>query len=45
MFEAVGHPVLKLRRVGIGFLTDRGLAVGAHRRLEPREVERLMKGK
>ena len=45
MFEAVGHPVLKLRRVGIGFLTDRGLAVGAYRRLEPREVERLMKGK
>src|SRR5262245_30583917 len=29
MFDAVGHTVLKLRRVGIGFLTDRGLAVGA----------------
>jgi 23S rRNA pseudouridine2605 synthase len=45
MFDAVGHPVLKLRRVGIGFLTDRGLEVGAYRPLEPHEVERLMKVK
>jgi 23S rRNA pseudouridine2605 synthase len=45
MFDAVGHPVLKLRRVGIGFLTDHGLEVGAYRPLEPHEVKRLMKAK
>lgn len=41
MFDFVGHPVVKLRRVRIGFLTDRGLEPGQHRRLTPEEVERV----
>ncbi len=43
MFEAIGHPVLKLRRVRIGFLTDHGLALGQYRHLTPREVERILR--
>ena len=42
MFEAVGHPVLKLRRTRIGFLTDHGLAIGKCRHLIPQEVERIL---
>jgi 23S rRNA pseudouridine2605 synthase len=41
MFEEIGHPVSKLRRVRIGFLTDRGLAIGQYRSLTPNEVERI----
>ena len=41
MFERVGHPVIKLKRVRIAFLTDRNLAPGAFRHLSPGEVERL----
>jgi pseudouridine synthase len=41
MFETIGHPVSKLRRVAIGPLRDRGLAPGAWRWLESREVEAL----
>ena len=41
MFEEIGHPVLKLRRVRIGFLTDRGLAVGQYRNLTLEEVQRV----
>jgi 23S rRNA pseudouridine2605 synthase len=41
MFEEIGHPVLKLRRIRIGFLTDRGLAIGQYRHLTPAEVERI----
>jgi 23S rRNA pseudouridine2605 synthase len=43
MFEAIGHPVLKLRRIRIGFLTDEGLAVGRYRRLTVFEVERILR--
>ncbi len=43
MFEAIGHPVLKLRRVRIGFLTSKGLAVGQYRHLTRREVERVLR--
>jgi 23S rRNA pseudouridine2605 synthase len=43
MFEEIGCPVLKLRRVRIGFLTDNGLAIGQFRRLTPGEVERIKK--
>lgn len=43
MFEAVGHPVLKLRRIRIGFLSDRGLAVGRYRFLTPAEIERILR--
>ena len=41
MFERIGHPVIKLKRVRIAFLTDRNLAPGAFRHLSPGEVERL----
>lgn len=43
MFGAVGHSVMKLRRVAIGFLTDRNLPVGTYRPLNEREVARLLK--
>jgi 23S rRNA pseudouridine2605 synthase len=41
MCEAVGHPVVALRRVAFGPLGLDDLAAGAHRRLSPAEVERL----
>src|SRR5437879_5741420 len=41
MCEAVGHPVLELRRTGFGPLRLAGLEEGAHRRLSPAEAERL----
>jgi 23S rRNA pseudouridine2605 synthase len=41
LFEAVGHPVSKLARVGIGPLTARGLKPGSFRELTPLEVRRL----
>ncbi len=41
MCDAVGHPVLELRRERFGPLALDGLAVGAHRRLSARELERL----
>lgn len=43
MFDAIGHPVVKLRRVRIGFLTDGGLALGQFRHLRPHEVERILR--
>lgn len=43
MFELIGHSVLKLRRVRIGFLTDDGLKPGHWRYLLPGEVARMMK--
>jgi pseudouridine synthase len=43
MFELIGHSVLKLRRVRIGFLTDEHLKPGAWRLLSPAEAARLMK--
>lgn len=43
MFDEIGHPVSKLRRVRIGFLTDQNLAVGKYRRLTPGEVIRIMR--
>jgi pseudouridine synthase len=41
MFERVGHPVIKLKRVRIASLTDQGLAPGEFRPLTPAEVEAL----
>jgi 23S rRNA pseudouridine2605 synthase len=41
MFERIGQPVVKLRRVRIAFLTDRGLRPGQLRHLTRAEVERL----
>jgi 23S rRNA pseudouridine2605 synthase len=41
MGEAVGHPVLKIRRVGYGPLRLRDLPAGRYRRLTPREADSL----
>jgi 23S rRNA pseudouridine2605 synthase len=41
MFDAIGHPVTKLRRVRIGHLTDHGLAPGQYRVLKSAEVKRF----
>jgi 23S rRNA pseudouridine2605 synthase len=41
MFERIGQPVVKLKRVGIAFLTDHGLGPGRFRHLTRAEVERL----
>ncbi|MBI4165129.1 MAG: rRNA pseudouridine synthase [Acidobacteria bacterium] len=41
MFERIGQPVVKLKRVRIAFLTDEGIAPGSFRHLTPAEVERL----
>jgi 23S rRNA pseudouridine2605 synthase len=41
MFERAGQGVIKLKRVHFGFLTDRGLAPGKFRYLNPSEIERL----
>jgi 23S rRNA pseudouridine2605 synthase len=41
MCEAVGHPVVVLRRVSFGALQLGDLAAGRHRRLTAAEVERL----
>lgn len=45
MFDAIGHSVIKLRRVRIGSLTDDKLKPGEWRLLDPREVSQLLKGK
>ena len=44
MFESVGHPVSKLKRVSFGFLGLDGLEPGEHRELTPSEVQRLQDG-
>ena len=43
MFEAVGRPVQKLRRIRIGFLTAEGLPVGHFRHLTAIEVDRVLR--
>ena len=43
MFELIGHSVLKLRRVRIGFLTDEHLKPAHWRFLTPAEAARMMK--
>ena len=43
MFELIGHSVIRLRRIRIGFLTDEDLKPGHWRFLTEREVARLMK--
>jgi 23S rRNA pseudouridine2605 synthase len=42
MFDAIGHSVVKLRRVQIGHVTDEGLRVGAWRFMTEAEVKRLL---
>ncbi len=44
LLEAVGHPVSKLRRVGLGPLTARGMKPGAYRSLTPQEVRAFTEG-
>jgi 23S rRNA pseudouridine2605 synthase len=44
MFEAIGHSVIKLRRIKIGFLQDERLAPKQWRFLTPVEVARFSKG-
>lgn len=41
MFDSIGHPVLRLKRIKFGFLNLGKLKPGEYRRLTPREVERL----
>ena len=41
MFKAIGHPVMKLRRVAIGPIADPTLQPGEWRELTPREVKQL----
>jgi 23S rRNA pseudouridine2605 synthase len=43
MFEAVGHPVLKLKRVRFGVVTLEGLRKGDYRVLKPYEYKQLTK--
>lgn len=42
MLKAVGHPVVKLKRVAIGNLTLGKLSPGEYRYLEPGEVQKLL---
>jgi 23S rRNA pseudouridine2605 synthase len=41
MFDAVGHSVVKLRRVAIGPITDPNLKVGQFRKLSRAEIEKI----
>jgi 23S rRNA pseudouridine2605 synthase len=43
MFQRIGHPVQKLRRVAIGPLRDAHLPLGALRDLTEQEIEKLLK--
>lgn len=43
MCEAIGHPVIRLRRTRIGPIKDPALKTGHYRELTPREVEKLKK--
>ncbi len=41
MCETIGHPVLELKRVAMGFLNLEGLAVGEYRFLKKSEIKKL----
>jgi 23S rRNA pseudouridine2605 synthase len=41
MFDAIGHPVVKLKREQFAFLTLHGLNAGEYRELTPHEVKKL----
>lgn len=43
MFDAIGHPVSKLKRVAIGSVRDEKLPPGAFRRLTETEIRRLLR--
>ena len=38
MFDAIGHSVVKLKRIAIGYIAERWLKVGHSRKLTPEEV-------
>ena len=44
MFDSIGHSVVKLRRIRIGDITDRGLTVGRSRKLTTDEIRSLLTG-
>ena len=41
MFMAVGHKVLKLKRIKYSFLNLSGLSIGEYRKLSIKEVKQL----
>ena len=41
MFDAVGHSVVKLKRIAIGGVSDVGLSVGRFRKLTADEIKQL----
>ncbi|MDG5787653.1 pseudouridine synthase [Evansella sp. AB-P1] len=41
MFDAIGHPVVKLKREQYGFLHLKGLNAGEYRELKPHEIKQL----
>lgn len=41
MCQAIGHPVISLKRTAFGFLKVQGVALGKYRFLTPKEVNRL----
>ena len=41
LFEFVNHPVIKLKRESIDFLTITDLKSGEYRKLNPKEVQKL----
>lgn len=43
MCEAIGHPVLSLKRVSMGYLTLKGLKPGEYRELTKQEINELLK--
>jgi 23S rRNA pseudouridine2605 synthase len=43
MFDAIGHSVVKLRRIAIGHIAEKWLKVGESRRLTPEEIEDFRK--
>lgn len=45
LLQALGHPVEKLKRVGLGLLNANNLNVGEFRSLTPREVTSFMRGR
>jgi 23S rRNA pseudouridine2605 synthase len=44
MCEAIGHPIVKLKRTRIGSITARGLKPGDIRELRDEEIQNLVKG-
>ena len=41
MFDSIGHSVVKLRRIRIGYLTDEKLPLGEHRELKASDIKKF----